>query len=329
MLNLPLVRSVPPSPVALFRSADTPHPERAMARGTLVRVHRGVYAPATQWNALAPWERYLARVHAVGMTHPAAVFCYESAAALLGMPLFGDPVTVHVLTTSAAASRLTSGVRTHVTADDRALVEAGGLAMTTLAETAVDLARQRHPAIGLAAADAALRLDPDLTGLMLSGVNEARTSSRGRRVARWPLSRANRLAETALESVSRAVVEWLGFPAPAIQVAFPTRAGTDRTDFFWREFSVAGESDGDLKYDGRFGDPRAVLRKQRDRDARLREHVRTVTHWGWHETTAVTPLRSILLGAGVPQIVPENSARLHSVKRLVARNAPHRTGDAR
>ena len=57
----------------------------------LVRVRHGVYADRLRWDALEPWERYLARVHAVAVVSPHTVFALESAAALWGMPVFGEP----------------------------------------------------------------------------------------------------------------------------------------------------------------------------------------------------------------------------------------------
>jgi hypothetical protein len=325
VLLIPNTRHIAPSPIPLLRFTDLPHPERGVARGTLVRLRHGVYVEESLWRALPPWEKYLARVHAVAFVRPDSIFVLESAGALLGMPLFGDHRTVHVLVPASGPSRAVSGVRTHSTVGDRAILEAGGLAMTTPAETAVDVARHRHPALGLAAADAALRMDAALSTSSLAAINESRASSRGRNIARWPLSHASALAETALESVSRAVIEWLGFPAPELQVVLPAASGTeDRPDFLWRRESVAGESDGDLKYDGRFGDPRSIFRRQGDRDTRLRHHVRGIAHWGWHDATAVTPLRGILRGAGLRPIQPEDSALLHSLKRHVAPHAPHR-----
>ncbi len=320
-----LAPPIAPSPVPLLRYTEVPHPERAVARGDLIRVRQGVYAAAVLWKALAPWERYLARVHAVAAVYPDAIFCLESAAALLGMPIFGDPVTVHVLVPASGASRLVSGVRTHTTIGERGIVEAGGLAMTTFAETAVDLSRGRHNAVGLSAADAALRADPSLTAHILVALNEGRASSRGRDIARWPLTRASALAETALETVSRSVIEWLGFAAPELQVTFRSASGEDdRSDFIWMTEGVGGEADGDLKYDGRYGDPRMILRNQSERDTRLREHLRTITHWGWRDATTVDPLRGILLGAGLRPVAREDSARLHSLRRQLAPRAPHR-----
>lgn len=319
-----------PCPIPLLHADDVPHPERALARGDLVRVRAGVYAPRDLWHALPPWERYLVRVHAVVLRHPGVVLCHESAVCVDGGPVFGDPLVVHVLSTSVTASRLVSGIRTHTTTDDRQLIEIDGVAMTAPAETAVDLARARHPAIGLSVADAMLRQHPELSRDGLEALNESRSSRRGRKIARWPLSRATALAETALESVSRAAIEWLGYPAPELQVTFASAGEEDRSDFLWREASLAGEADGDLKFDGRFGDPRVILRRQRDRDARLRGHVRAVAHWGWSEATAFAPLRDILHGIGLRTTGPENAAALLSLRRSLAGHAPRRieVGDA-
>jgi hypothetical protein len=247
------------------------------------------------------------------------------------MAVFGDPQVVHVLVPSSAAARLIAGVRTHRARAERRIIQISGLSMTDPSETAVDLARLRHNAVGRAVADSALRIDTGLTRQGMIDLNEARISTRGRNIARWPLERCTALCETALESVSQSVVEWLGFPLPELQVPFISPDGEeDRVDSLWRAVRLAGEADGDLKYDGRFGDPRAVLRRQTTRDARLRRHhVRDVAHWGWLEATTFTPVRDILTGAGLEQIGPEDSAQLFAMKRLLAPRAPHATSAPR
>ena len=326
MPQLTSALTIQSSPAPLLRAEEVPHPERAVARRELVKVRRGVYAPAEAWLGLAPWTRYLAEVHAVLLRYPALVPSHESAVALMGGPVFGNPGIVHVLAPDVGASRLVSGIRTHTTTDDRSLVVASGITLAAPAETAVDIARARHPAIGLAVGDAMLRLDDTASREHLQLLNATRATKRGREIARWALARIDRDAETAFESVSRAVIEWLGFPAPELQRSFVASTGeVDRSDFIWERESVAGEADGDLKFDGRFGDPASLLRQQRARDARLRHYVRTVAHWGWQDATTFSPLATLLRGAGLKSIAPENIAALTSMRQALASRAPHPT----
>lgn len=327
-MTLSLAASIVPCPIGLVRRSDVSHPERGVAAGQLVRVRAGVFADAQMWQTLAPWERFLARVHAVASVAPDAVFCLEAACALLGLPIFGDPVVVHVLATGTGTARLRGGIRLHTGTHDRDLVEHGGLLMTSLAETAVDIARTRHNAVGLAVADAALRLDPTLTADDLAARNEARASSRGRAIARWPLARATGVPESVLESVSLATIEWLGFPAPDLQVTFTTGTFRDRLDFGWHRHRAGLEADGDIKYDGRFGTAAEVLHRQRVRDARLRQHLNALSHVGWYEVTTVDPLRSTLRGMRLVATDPEHSAQLFSLRRALSPLPPHRAGDA-
>lgn len=311
--------TVAPSPVLLLRHAELPHPERAVRRGEVVKVRRGVYAPAREWNALAPWVRYRARVHAVKLLHPDAVFVLESAASLHPvLPVFRDPLIVHVLEGPGGASRSLAGVRTHTSHGERELVDLGGSVVSSLAETAVDIARHRHAAIGLAVADAALRADRTITPELLVARNEARLSSRGRSLARWSLQRADGRAESPLESVSRATIEWLGFPQPELQTTFLTGGSEDRGDFWWPAFRVLGESDGDIKYDGSHGGALIALKARRARDARLRPRSTSIAHWGWAEVMAFTQLRGILTGAGLPILTPEDTAALVAMRRLLS-----------
>lgn len=318
MLALPNVSTTASPPVPLFHARELPRPSRALLMGELVSVRRGIYAPAPAWHALAPWDRYLARVFAVAMTHPEAVFSHESAAALEGLPILGDPLVVHVLARRGETARLDSGIRTHTAADERELHETGGILRTSPREIAVDLARARHPAYALSIADAALRGDHALSVETLVAANESRSTTRGRRLARWPLHRAVGTSESTLESLSRAVIEWLGFPEPELQKWFESANGTrDRADFAWPRTGVIGESDGDVKYDGTFGDPLSLIRDRRARDARLREHARTVVHWSWDDIGDPPRFARILLSAGLKQVGPEATAQLFSLRRLL------------
>ncbi|KAA9086656.1 type IV toxin-antitoxin system AbiEi family antitoxin domain-containing protein [Microbacterium radiodurans] len=300
--RIPVLR---PSPVALLRARGIPHPDRAVRAGELVPVRRGVYAPADAWRQLAPWDRYLARVHAVALLRTGVVFSHESAAVLLGMPIIGEPAEVHVLADGRSTGGDRGGLRVHTTDDAREIIEMGAIALTSAAECAVDIARSRPELLSLSVADAARAFPGSAADLV--GLNEVRRSSRGRRLARWSLERASPVPESSLESVSRGVTELLGFDSPELQVVI----GPDRVDFRWPEDRIVGEADGDLKYDGRFGDAAELLRARRDRDARLRRAgSRHVLHWGWSDAVEFDRLDSILTAAGVRRIRPPDLARL-------------------
>ncbi|MCR2809751.1 MULTISPECIES: hypothetical protein [unclassified Microbacterium] len=305
------------SPIPLTRSSQVAHADRDIAGGRLVRVRRGIVAPASLWAALAPWQRYAARVHAAAMTHPGIVFSHESAAAILGLPTFGEPLEVHALDTPGTTSRLSGGIRLHTTRGDRAVVDVGGLLVTSPLDTAVDIARSRNGAVGLAVSDAALRGDPLLSVEALVAHNECRISSRGRRVARWVLHRASALAETPLESVSRAAIEWLGFEEPRLQVEFVTAGMVDRCDMWWETARVIGEADGDVKYDGTLQAPVTAIRKEKDRDRRLGHHASGIAHWGWADVARLTPLRGALRHAGLRPVNPEASRELFALSALL------------
>ncbi|WP_405375520.1 MULTISPECIES: hypothetical protein [unclassified Microbacterium] len=197
--------------------------------------------------------------------------------------------------------------------------------MTSISETVVDLARSRHPAVALAVADAALRIDRSLTVGHLVAVNEARASSRGRRLARWVLARATPLAETALESVSRAAIEWLGFEEPSLQWSVRHDDGSvDRADFRWQSCDAVGEADGRVKYSGRFGDPGAVYVAEKRREDRMRRRVRGYARWGWREVSVTHELAAILQDAGLRRGRPEQAPPLFSLRGAInGHRTPH------
>jgi hypothetical protein len=307
-----------PSPAPLLRTHDMHRPDLALRRGDIVRVHRGVYAPAIAWQALAPWDRYLARVHAVALLMPDAVFALESAAALRGIPLVGEAAEVHVLRGADGTSRHAERVRVHTCRSGVEVTGEGGILTTGPIETAVALARVRNPALGLSVADATLRAHPALTTEILVAHNELAPSSRGRRLARWALHRADPRAETTLESLSRAAIEWLGFAAPEVQwLVRGVGAVVDRADFAWPDVDAVGEADGLLKYDGRFGDPVRAVQDEKRREDRIRRRVRGFARWGWADVREPERLGAILDAAGVRRERAPDALALHALARVL------------
>ncbi|MGC5170834.1 type IV toxin-antitoxin system AbiEi family antitoxin domain-containing protein [Micromonospora sp. DT81.3] len=307
------------SPIVLLRqSTALVRLDRAADNGALVRIARGVYADAAEWHDLPPWSRYLTRVHATALLRPDAVFSHESAAALLGLPVFGHPPEVHVLRDPLGTSRAQAGVREHTTVDLRDVLHVDGIMVTTPEETAVDIARARHPAVAIAVSDAVLRSDRSLTCERLREANLRRASSRGRRHGERAIVAANPLAETPLESVSRAAIDWLGFASPELQHVLTTPDGRERRlDFLWRREAIAGEADGRSKYDGRFGDPSLLAFNEKRREDSLRRVLRGFARWGWSELQHPGELRGILLDAGLKPQEPAHLALLGSLRRAL------------
>lgn len=176
-----------PSPATLIRTADA-----ALLGIRLrdhVRVRPGIHTPAQEWEQLAPWERYLARVHAYALVNPDAVFCLESAAALLGLPLFGHPRHVHTIDVGGT-SRAYGDVRVHASTDECDTLTDAGISATGLAETSMALMRVLPPAFGLAVGDA----EATTAALIREKQREDRLRRHLAGFARWTMADAVQVA---------------------------------------------------------------------------------------------------------------------------------------
>jgi hypothetical protein len=288
---------------------------RLRGSAEFIRVRRGVYTPAEEWHQLHPWERYLARVHAFALVRPEAVFALESAAALCGLPLFGEPRDVHIFDQRRSRSLRYGDISVHTSRDRRDAVHVGGLAMCGVLDTVIDLVRVLPPAYGLAVTDAALRRwDGRVEAGDLRDLSAARSSRRGLWNVSWVLDRATPASESVGESVSRAVIEWWGFAPPELQHDFFDGRVRRRSDFFWPDHRVIGESDGYGKYDGDdISRVKAHFVAEKRREDRLRRQVDGFARWDWSDVMRTVPLRDALLAAGLPQIAPVHTALLRTV----------------
>ncbi|MFD6701167.1 MULTISPECIES: hypothetical protein [unclassified Microbacterium] len=221
-----------------------------------------------------------------------------------------DPV--HVLDPRGTA-RIVGTVKTVTSQDAREVETVEGILLTSSADTIVDVVRGTTPGIGLAYADALLRRDPSLTIAQLQAINEARTSSRNRRRARWVFERTTGIPESVLESISLAIMEFGGFELPELQVVFRSEGREDHADFFWRSLDLIGESDGDMKYSGAFGDPLDAIRAEKRREARLRRQASAHLRWGWPEIKQPVLLTTMLQTARVPRVGQPDHVMLASL----------------
>lgn len=278
--------------------------------GALHRIRAGVYVPRTDWERLAPWERYRLRVLAVAATWRSPVFCLESAAILAGTPVFGEPRDVHLFDPDGRTWR-EGDVVVHGSRDARSVIEMDGRWMTSLEDTAVDLCRVLPPAFGLAVADAtARRLNPAST-LSVSEVGRAQAARRGLRRLDWVQERTDDAAESPGESVSRAVTEWLGYEAPELQVTFSYEGHIDRTDFYWRRLRLLGESDGYGKYDAEdVESTKQHFIREKQREDRLRRYEGGFARWDWADAVGWKGLDRKLAAAGLIPIRPRDIGML-------------------
>ncbi|MCO1656200.1 type IV toxin-antitoxin system AbiEi family antitoxin domain-containing protein [Pseudonocardia humida] len=235
----------------LLASGYTDGELRRMRRdGVLVPLRRGAYAVGTP-PAGADAHHLLAIRAACGVLSPDAVVSHASAAVVHGLPVWGVPLErVHVTRGRSRGGR--SGVRVHVHAAPLApedVVVIGGLRVTTVARTLLDLARTQPFEQAVVLADAALaRHAVDPAGLAMVLLRAARWP--GLPAARRALAFADGRAESVGESRSRIAIARCGLPRPVPQLAVHDEHGAliGRADFGWPGLATIGEFDGRAKY---------------------------------------------------------------------------------
>lgn len=289
--------------------------QRATRRGEFHRVRRGVYCPREVWDEADDRARHILRMRAVA--HDAdgdIVFAGLSAAALWNMPIEGRfPEEVTVIHTPRSGGKSEPGVRRTVAGGrDVDSVERSGLRVTTLARTAVDVARVSNFPAAVAVIDwARWQLNPDRVTLELLWREVMRAGWRTgaahvMRTIEWSVEESGSFGE----SIARVTIVLLGFEAPELQVRFTDAEGLIIVDFFWRAVMLAGEFDGKIKfsrdeYTG--GDPVGVLWREKRREDRLRRLGPRVLRITWDDVMHPARLERMLIEAGVPRV--RSSAR--------------------
>lgn len=259
---------------------------KLVRRHDLEHLRRGAY--------LQPGELELEERHrlllesTMAMGDGNSVVSFGSAAVVHRLPVFPAAISkVHLTRRRSAGGRKGSVVHQHVAELREADVcEVDGLPVTSMARTFVDLARTVPVGQGVAAGDQALRSGMDLSAV--SGQLESAKARHGIERARRAASLLDALSESAGESVSRVLMHNAGLPAPELQVQLIDGRGRfiARPDFLWREYGVAGEFDGKIKYQKllRPGETAAdVVLREKMREERMRELGLIVIRWIWDE----------------------------------------------
>jgi hypothetical protein len=306
-----LIESIGPGPWAraqvLSAGWSPDQLERAVQRGTLVRIRRGIYAVpppvAAARQLVIPFDSRLARMRAVSSAlDSAAAFSHDSAAGAHGLWNPHPPSGLLHVTIPGQSDRQDAGLLVHGTPlPEEFVAVVDGVRVTTVARTAADLARRGDLPAALVVMDSALRHVlrrhvPDLESRLRSGtlprrdVDEARSRllAAGAPMRGWPGSRtvfagiahADPASASPFESWSRGWMIAVGLPSPELNV--PVLGASGRRyfgDFVWREHGLIGEADGVAKYGATSAEIRAALRGERERQADLEAAGWRVVRW--------------------------------------------------
>lgn len=287
---------------------------REAARGGKVRVARGAYLDAGVWQAADARTRYLLGIRAAASSRGASsVVSHWSAAAIHGVPFLGGwPQKVHFTRDSRVRSHSSGAVNYHyLPLGEGDVVEIGGLEVTSIARTLVDLAVSDSFLSSVTALDSARHVDrrgrtqPLTTLEEVEGRFEARLPIRAHSKALRSIGFSVTDSDSPLESVSRVNMHRIGCPKPVLQQRFDDYRGLiGFSEFYWEEFALVGEADGKSKYTNpRYRRGRSleqVLLDEKERADRIRALGPDISRWGW--ATAIEPekLRRHLVAAGLP-----------------------------
>ena len=277
--------------------------ERALERGDLVRLAKGLYAVRSPWQALPPWVRHENLARAAVRLTPDAIVSHLSAAVLMGLPHPAyDPSKVTMtLLDDSRTSRTDSWRRFHRGATPPAhVVIVARRPLLVPARIVVDCIRELHPRDALAITDAALRRGI-CTGSSLDAMRRHQVHWPGVAAADGVLRVADPLRENWLESVSAWALHSHGLPCGIPQVTVLDRAGrfVARVDAAWPDLGLVGEADGRGKYeldtggavDSDLGEAlRRNVHAERVRENRLRDLGLDVMRWDTGDALRATPL---------------------------------------
>ncbi|MGN7132441.1 type IV toxin-antitoxin system AbiEi family antitoxin domain-containing protein [Rhodococcoides corynebacterioides] len=267
----------------------------ARGRGSLVRVGRGVYSDAAAYADTSERGRHLLAVRGVVAARTNAVVSHTSAAILHDLRMWNPDLSrVHLSIDAARGGRRTARVHTHTNRLTGCLTQVRGPAATTVAKTAVDLARVLAFEAGVCVVDSALsvasRADVDAA---LDGCTGMSGCSAARRIVAF----ADGRSESIGESRTRVYLQRYGFPPFELQVTLRHGAFVCRPDFLLD--GVIVEFDGRMKYTSE-----QVLFEEKKRHDELMSLGWTIARLTWADLAsdagAVKVRRAMALATGRP-----------------------------
>lgn len=322
--------------------AGTGQDARTLAKlckaGFLKRVRQGVYVKTKNWSQLTPKTKY--GLTAEALRHLAAtepVFCYVTAGLLWGLWIVGVPHDLYVRTEVTIGGRSSQGVKRFLGAPTDGVERCGQLLITDKLTTTIALINKFDFPYAVAVCDSSLRPldsktqvntftapDREQSGDAFWDTDSpqgeplrkdellaaaARLPSRAARErATAVIHFASALSGSAGESISRAKMFQLGFPAPVLQQPFRLRDGkVAQVDFWFKELGLAGEFDGKAKYlrtDWAGGSMQNRLWEEKQREDQIRVQGVHFVRWTWQELLDTKAFAQLLRAAGLHQGKP-------------------------
>jgi hypothetical protein len=303
--------------------------EAAARAGALVRVRRGVYdaAPPTATSGDTHRAVSLGQVSAtVARLSSRAVASHDSAALVEDLWVPGPPASVVHVTIPGQPERRATGLYVHASRLPAEFVaEIQGIRVTTIARTAVDLARGRSLPDALVAIDGAYRrlveaqrprakyeLRERAVPLSLHARIRDELESAfavtwswpGTRVVRAALDLVEPASESAFESWSRGWIVARGLPHPVVNAEVVGDSGAAYVgDLVWRSRRLIGEADGLGKYGATALEMRAAMRAERARQADLEAAGWRFVRWTTGEPGARIVAR-VARALDIPRVTP-------------------------
>lgn len=248
----------------------------AVVSGAWHRVRRGVYATAEEWVAAAHDERarhLLSAAAGLAVLRSGPVLSHASAARFHRLVLPRNVEGV-VRLTHPDEWRNGQGYRISAAAlPPQDVVETDSFAVTGVARTLVDCAREWSVADGVVAMDAALFARQVRRSELTAAVLQ-QSHWLGIGTAARALGLADGRAESPLETLGRLAILEAGLPRPELQVdLYGPRGFVGRVDAWYEAAAVAVEFDGRVKYvDPRGGrSPSEVAWKEKRREDEIRD----------------------------------------------------------
>ena len=241
--------------------------------GELRQLSSGVYVGREQYESQPPWPQFGLRSRAwtISSRHDAHAGDL-SAAAVLGLPMWGGPPTLPRVVRPGSAhnghARTPNGRIRYAWLPPQHRWPFAGISVTSAAYTCIDVIRMGSRLQGLTVADYALAVG--ITLEELRDIAEHLKLYKGMESVHWVLSRANHRSESPLESAGRLACLTFNLPEVVVNPWIIGGSKPRRADLLLPEHGIILEADGDVKFNDR-PDAARIVMEQNDREREVRE----------------------------------------------------------